>query len=121
MELVIKTKGEPLSQLKVYNWDDEHLDVYSFKFKHFLDVESSEIFYTMSLEKTFKVQNSKTYEWEDQTAETTFSLTTAQCDTDEQYLKWLNTHIEFILVNGTFFFQCQEEAQNQVITDETQF
>ena len=122
MELVIKTKGEPFAQLEVYNWDDAHNDVYSFNFKHFLDVECSQIFYTLSLVKIFKVKNTKTYDWEDQTAEKTFNLTTAQCDTDEQYLKWLNTHIEFILVNGTFFFQCQEEeAQNQVIIDEPSF
>ena len=125
MELVIKTKGDPFGELKVYNYAEDDQEHFDFKFKKSLSLNEfgcKDHFYMLELTKHYFVRNSRSGNWESQFYTHSFDITKAQCDTDEQYQKWLNKHIEFILINGTFFFQSEEEeAQNQANYDESSF
>jgi hypothetical protein len=122
MELVIKTKGDAFGEMKVYNYSEEDQEYFDFKFKKFIlpnEVGCRDNYYQLELTKHYYVYNSKSHEWEEQSYAHTFDITKAQCDTNEQYQIWLNKNIEFILINGTFFFQ--NEEQNQINFEESPF
>ena len=107
MELVIKTKAtesNPFGTLKIYTYNDNGAVNFECRFTKKQE-EYEDNYYCLELINTYNEQDAQTKKWHLESFSHTFDLTEAQCDSPAEYLEWLKDNIEFILVNGTFYFQ----------------
>lgn len=107
MEVVLKTKkssSEPLGQLIIYDFAQDEDETFQ------LHVKSSVVYDSQGCpDNQYVVEIINVVDGN--AIESTLKATICNCSTNEAYLNWLNKHIEFILVNGTFFFECEDETQ----------
>lgn len=107
MELIIKTKQsttEPLGELLIYNFSQDNGQDFKIHTKKEMYRNNDDDIYTVFFTEVIESFN-------DEINPVKLEKTVAKVGDEKQYLYWLNKYIEYILVNGTFYFQCEDESQ----------
>ena len=124
MEVIIKTKPtetDKFGELYVHNIYDTSGYNSAFKFRRmmFTDEGGSPV-YVLKLEVKYSEFNKQTGQYDNKSYVDTFFETRADCENEDEYLEWLHNNIEFILVNGTFYFQSDDAGgEDDTIDDST--
>lgn len=120
MEIIIKSKkseNKPLGMIKILKFDepeDATFNVIAKAFTGYDEADNPVNEYCLHVTKLFTIDGI-----EKNVTIPILSMTRHKCKTDDEYLEWLNNNIEFILVNGTFYFQADNAGDEDDTIDDS--